>query len=86
MTMTVRINPTTHSKLKQLAEQFGESMPTILERAVEAYRRQKFLEEANRAYAVLRSNSEAWSDEREERETWDATLSDDLVPGEFEDE
>lgn len=78
MATTVRIAPETHSKLKELAEHIGESMPTVLERAVEAYRRQQFLEEANRAYAALRTDPQAWAEELEERRAWDATLADGL--------
>lgn len=37
-----------------------------------------FLKQANRAYAALRKNPEAWRAEQEEREAWDATLSDGL--------
>ena len=64
---TVRIRPDTHAKLKQLAERSGQSMPELLERAVEAYRRETFLKEANRAYAGLKSDAEAWSQEEAER-------------------
>lgn len=51
-------------------------MPTILEKAVEEYRRARFLEEANQAYAALRADPEAWQAELEERAAWDATLAD----------
>jgi len=38
----------------------------------------KFLEAANRSYAALRKDTKAWKAELEEREAWDATLSDGL--------
>ena len=75
---TVRIRPDTHAKLKQLAERSGQSMPELPEKAVEAYRRETFLKEANRAYAGLRSDAEAWSQEEAERARWEATLGDGL--------
>jgi len=75
---TVRINPGTHNKLKELAELEGESMPAILDKAVEAYRRQRFLEDVNRAYAELRGDAKAWAQEQSERREWDATLCDAL--------
>ena len=37
---------------------------------IESYRRQLFLEDANRAFATLRNDSAAWEEEREEREAW----------------
>ena len=70
---TVRIRPDTHAKLKQLAERSGRSMPELLEEAVEAYRRETFLEGANRAFAALRSDAEAWSQEQAERAEWEGT-------------
>ena len=53
-------------------------MREVPERAVECYRRQRFVEEANAAYAALRADSQAWLQERQEREAWDATLADGL--------
>jgi hypothetical protein len=75
---TVRIRASTHDKLKELAERSGRSMPEVLDEAVEAYRRQQFLEEVNRAFAALRSDPEAWREEQEERSAWEATIADDL--------
>jgi predicted transcriptional regulator len=75
---TVRIRSDTHAKLKELAEHFGRSMPQVLEEAIEFFRRQKFLEDANRAYAALRQNASAWAEEQAERDAWDSTLADDL--------
>jgi predicted transcriptional regulator len=76
---TVRVNPQTHAKLKSLADATGQSMPDILEQAVEALRRQRLLDDTNRAYAGLRKNPKAWRAELAERAEWDATLSDDLL-------
>ncbi len=53
-------------------------MQVILDRAIELYRRQRFLEESNRAFAALRANSKRWKSEQAEREAWDATLADGL--------
>jgi predicted transcriptional regulator len=75
---TIRISNTSHNILKELAARSGESMQAILDQAIEQYRRQVFLEEANQAYAALRNNSEAWHAELEEREAWDVTLADSL--------
>jgi hypothetical protein len=56
----------------------GESIQAILDKAVELYRRQHFLEEANRAYGALRRNPKLWKAEQAERSVWSSTLTDDL--------
>jgi hypothetical protein len=40
--------------------------------------RNEFLSGLNEDFARLRRDAEAWSDEREERAAWDATLADGL--------
>ena len=74
----VRVNDTTHRILRELSERDGEPMPEILAKAVEDYRRRRFLEGANVAFAALRENPDAWEEELEEREIWDSTLADGL--------
>lgn len=74
---TVRISETTHRALRDLAESERISQQTIVERAIENYRRQRFLDAANRQYAALRNDPEAWAQEVSEREAWDATLTDE---------
>jgi hypothetical protein len=49
-----------------------------LAKAVEAYRRQRFWEQTNAAYAALRADPEAWQKELQERRDWEATLVDGL--------
>jgi len=53
-------------------------MQAVLEDAVEAYRRECFLTEANEAYAALRRDPTRWKAELDERAAWDAALSDGL--------
>jgi hypothetical protein len=77
-TATVRISSDTRQTLRQISATTGESMQAILDRAVEDYRRRVFLEQANRAFARLREDPEAWAAEQEERAAWDATLADGL--------
>ncbi|MFB2835571.1 hypothetical protein [Floridanema evergladense] len=74
----VAIGSTSYKTLQEMAARSGESIQEILDKAIEQYRRQKFLEEANNAYAALRNNPEAWANEIEEREAWDVTLTDGL--------
>jgi hypothetical protein len=53
-------------------------MKDVLARAVEAYRRKRLLDDANRAWAALRGDEAAWRDEVAERALWDQTLGDGL--------
>jgi hypothetical protein len=46
--------------------------------AIERYRRETFLDQANAAYARLRKDAKAWSQELAERAEWNATLLDGL--------
>ena len=73
---TVRISKGTRETLRDLAAKSGESMHTIIDRAIEEYRRQSFIEQANKAYLAVRENPEAWESELKERREWDATLAD----------
>ena len=73
---TVRISKGTRETLRDLAAKSGESMQTIIDRAIEDFRRQFFIEQANKAYLALRENPEAWESELKERREWDATLAD----------
>ena len=78
MATNVRIQPETHAKLRQLAQEAGVSMPQVLDEAIDDLYRKRFLEECNRAYARLRANPKAWAEELAERKVWDVTLADGL--------
>jgi hypothetical protein len=73
---TVRIRKETQNILKKLAANEGKPMQAILDVAIEEYRRQRFLQEANAAYAALRNNPKSWKAELSERKEWDATMAD----------
>lgn len=75
---TVRIKEESHAILQHLAAASGQSMLSILEKAIEDYRRNVFLEQANQAFAALRNDADAWNEEQKERGTWNTTLSDGL--------
>jgi len=81
-TALVRVSEAAWQTLKRLSERCGTTMQEIVDRAVEEYRRKLFLEEANRAYAVLRSDPRAWREELEERRVWEAALADGVGEGE----
>jgi hypothetical protein len=75
---TTRISENAHHILQVLSAQTGQSHQAVLDAALEAYRRQRFVEEANAAYAALRADPAAWAEELEERALWDTTLMDGL--------
>lgn len=75
-TATIRISEPAHRILRQLAQQDHKPMQAILEQAIEAYRRQRFLEGLGADFAVLRENEAEWKAEQQERSDWDATVSD----------
>lgn len=75
---TVRISPKGHQILTLLAAKTRSTMPEILDEALESYRRQKFLEDANTAYDALRKDKKAWQAYRKELAALDGTLSDGL--------
>jgi predicted transcriptional regulator len=76
--VTVRISKATRAKLNELASSEGSSMQAVLDTAVEQYRRRRFLERANEAYAALNADAKAAEQNRKEQELWDGTLADGL--------
>jgi hypothetical protein len=79
---TVRISKASHRILKELAEQTGQTMMEVLDKALDNYRRKVFFEQLNAGYAELRADPEAWAEHQAERKLWDATLMDGLDPDE----
>ena len=76
--VTVRISSVTHKKLRALSASTGESMQSIIDRALEELRRKDFWERTNAAFAALQSDPVAWKAEQKERSSWDITLADGL--------
>ena len=74
----VRISLRAHDLLRQIAEEEQQSMQSVLDKAIERYRREKFLRAANADFAALRSDSGAWKEELREREVWEQTVADGL--------
>ncbi len=64
--------------LRKLAREERAPMQSILERALENYRRERFLRGANADFAALKKNTKAWKQEIAERELWEKTLRDGL--------
>lgn len=74
----VRIGKQHHEILRLLAKKMGESMQTVVEKAIDELRREQFFEELNAAYAGLRNEPKAWQKELEDRRSLEGTLRDDL--------
>lgn len=77
-TTTIRISLRTRDLLQELARRSGVSMQSILEHALEQYRRQQLLEATNAAYASLQADPVAWAALEDERGEWDRTIADGL--------
>jgi hypothetical protein len=79
---TTRISASAHDILRELSKAEGRPMSALLDEAVEALRRQRFLEHLNAAYATLRADPRTWEGIEAERRAWDATLPDGLAVAE----
>ena len=77
-TTTIRVPTETRDTLSEMARASGMSMQSIIERALELYRRQQMLATLNDAYAALSTDEEAWAALETERSEWDVTLADGL--------
>ena len=77
-TTTVRVSAETRDIIKRLAIEAKVSIPDILARAVEVYRRQRLFDESDKAYVQLRADPVAWAQELEERRLWEGTLLDGI--------
>jgi predicted transcriptional regulator len=76
MASNVRISDATHRKLRDLAAREHAPLQTVVERAIEDYRRNRFLDTVNAQFAALKADGETWTSEAAEREEWDATTAD----------
>ena len=75
----VRIDLADKNTLDILSVKTGESTPRLLHRAVVQLKKAIFFEQMNNAYRGLRSNSEEWQSEKEERAIFDNSLGDGLT-------
>jgi hypothetical protein len=62
--------------LKNLAQEEGQTMQSLIDQALENLRRQKILEATNQAFARLKENESEWQEELAERRLWENTLLD----------
>lgn len=78
---TVRVSADTLGLLRDLARKDGKPMRATLAKAIEAYRRQRFLEAVNAGFASVRRHPRTWGALEAERAAWDVTLADGLEAG-----
>ena len=72
----IRISPHSKATLRELANREGKPMQTVLDQAIEQYRRDTFFRELNESYLRLQADPDAWKEELAERQAWDTTLMD----------
>jgi hypothetical protein len=71
---TVRVSARTHRVLRELSESSGEPITQIVARAVERYRRERVLQEANAMYAAALADPEEMAAFRAEFDDLAATF------------
>ena len=76
--LKVGISENAHKTLLQLAENSGDTIQSILDLAVENYRKYIFLMQANEAFTALRNNEVLWQEELAERQLWAETIADGI--------
>ncbi len=74
---TTRIFDTDHALLQTLAKQTGKQHQEILHEALASFHREQMLDDINAAFARLKRDESAWSDEMAERAAWDKAGADD---------
>ena len=80
----MRVDRHTSAAIARLAREAGVARKDIIAKAVENLRRQRLLESVNQGFAAMKRERGAWRDEVEERQKWEATLSDGLEDEESE--
>ena len=77
-TTSIRIDSVSLQFLRELSRKQRRPVQSVLNDAIGVYRRQQFLEEANAAFAAMRSDSDAWAEEQQDRELWALANEDGL--------
>lgn len=73
---TARILDADHALLQELAAQTGKQQQEIIHEALEAFHRERLLDDINAAFAQLKCDDAAWGEEQAERKAWDGTAAD----------
>ena len=74
--MNVEISEKSLEVVRHISQREGLGVSDVLDRAVEVYRRELFLEETSSSFQALKEDPDAWREEGEERALWENSLSD----------
>ena len=77
-TTTIRVSLKTRELIYEMSQSAGLSMQDLVAAALDTYRRQQILREANAGYALLRAQRELLDQIHAEEIAWDQTLADGL--------
>jgi hypothetical protein len=77
MAESVRIDPSSHAVLAEIARAKHIPLTEALSRAIELYRRQVFLDGVASDFSAL--TAEELNEDKADREAWDATNGDGLA-------
>jgi predicted CopG family antitoxin len=80
-TTTIRIKRQTYNSLKDVAKQEHVSLQDVLDKLLEQYKTRKFFAELQQSVTHAKSQPDLWAEELQERQAWEATLSDGLEDG-----
>jgi predicted transcriptional regulator len=79
----VPVSDATWKMLERLSSETGESMLTIVERAVRQFQHQQWFKQAERAWDNLERDPAALAAWQAEFDQWDTTIADGLEPEEW---
>ncbi|HUG16685.1 MAG TPA: hypothetical protein VMM78_16895 [Thermomicrobiales bacterium] len=74
----VRISQASHRKLRELADETGESMTAVLDQAIERFRRERFFARAAAEWEAIQRDPIARAELDAEYALWDTTVADGL--------
>ena len=75
----MRIFASDKAFLETLSSEKSQTMPQILHSIISKYKRQEFFDDLAGAYAELKTNTKAWSEEKKERRLYENTLLDGIA-------
>ena len=76
---TTRILDSDHALLQELSATTGKQHQEIIHEALEAFNRDRMLDEINAAFAAFKRDGSAWREEQAERTAWDGTALDGVT-------
>lgn len=78
VSLTMRVDRATHQLVDEMARHLGTSMQEVVAQAVESYRRQIIIEEANSAYVRMRASPAAEEEFERERAVFEQVLGEGI--------